>query len=69
MARRASERKVERDGFTFHGYEYDGDAQREQRTLERKGYETRLLRERSDTPYLKMYSVWKKAAGATRIAM
>ena len=60
MARMASERKMERDGFEFHGYEYDGDAQMEQVSLERRGYETRLLRERSDTPYLKMFSVWKR---------
>lgn len=62
MARRASEQKMEREGFMFHSYEYDGDAQMEQRSLERKGYEARLLRERSDTPYLKMFSVWKREA-------
>lgn len=60
MARRASEQKMEREGFKFHSYEYDGDAQMEQQSLERKGYEARLLRERSDTAYLKMYSVWKR---------
>lgn len=60
MARKASEQKLERERFVFHGYEYDEDAQAEQRKLERKGYETRLLRERSDTPHLKMFSVWKR---------
>ena len=62
MARQASEKKMEREGFKFHSYEYDYDAQREVENLERKGYDAKLLRERSDTPYLKMYSVWKREA-------
>ena len=60
MARMASEKKMEREGFEFHGYEYEGDAQAEVANLKRKGYEAKLLRERSDTAYMKMYSVWKR---------
>ena len=62
MARRTSEQKLEREGFKFHGYEYESGARSETAKLERSGYETRLLRERSDTAGMKMYSVWKREA-------
>ena len=60
MGRRESEKKLERDGFECYGCEYDGDAQKRQAILERNGYETRVLRERTDTKGLKMYSVWMR---------
>lgn len=62
MARKASEQKLEREGFTFHGYEYDYDAQREQKNIMQRGFEAKLLRERTDTPGLKMFSIWKREA-------
>ena len=62
MARAESEAKALRDGYYFHSYEYDGDAQDMRAKLEGIGYDVRLLRERSDTAGLKMYSVWKREA-------
>ena len=50
--------RLEKDGYKFYSYEYDWDAQREQRKLEEKGYSVKLLRERTDTRGLKMYSIW-----------
>ena len=50
--------RLERDGYKFYSYEYDYDAQREQRKLEEKGYSVKLVKERSDTRGLKMYSIW-----------
>ena len=57
---RKRELNLENNGYTFHSYEYDYDAQREMRILERRGFECKLLRERTDTKGLKMYSVWYK---------
>lgn len=50
-------------GFEFDGFEYDHDAQKIQRQLEYQGYEVRLLREQTDTPSLKLYSIWKRFRG------
>jgi len=57
--------KLESQGYVFESYEYDGDAQRLARTIVRKtGCETKLVRERTDTQGLKLYSVWKKGRTA-----
>ena len=57
---RVRERKLEEAGYEFESYEYDYDAQKRAENLEKKGYDTKLLREQTDTPGLKMYSVWIK---------
>ena len=54
---RAKEKKLLKDGYIFKEYLYDYDAQREQRRLEKQNIKVKLLRERTDTQGLKMYSV------------
>lgn len=58
IASRVRESKLESAGYTFKSYEYDYDAQQEAKKYEKQGYEVKLLREQTDTPGLKMYSVW-----------
>lgn len=57
---RKREAKLVADGYEFYGYEYDGDAQREQEKLLKRYKDVRLLREPTDTRGLKMYSIWAK---------
>ena len=57
-SQRVRESKLEQQGFEFKSYEYDSDAQREAKKFESQGYEVKLLREQTDTPGLKMYSIW-----------
>lgn len=54
--------KLEKEGWEQVSYEYDGDAQREAAKLTENGYEAKLVRERTDTPGVKMFSVWKREA-------
>lgn len=58
IASRVREAKLEQSGYQFKSYEYDYDAQLEAKKYEKQGFETKLLREQTDTPGLKMYSVW-----------
>lgn len=59
---RAREQKLIDDGFELISYEYDGDAQRCAARIEARGLQWKLLREKSDTRGLKMFSVWAKGA-------
>lgn len=54
------ENKLINNGYSFHGYEYDYDAQHERNKLINRGYDVKLKREKSDTRGLKMYSLWIK---------
>lgn len=54
--------KLEAQGWEQVAYEYDGSAQREAEKLRTDGYEAKLVRERTDTPGVKMFSVWKREA-------
>lgn len=51
---------VEAKGFEHYSFEYDGYAQHEKSKLEKDGYDVKLLREKTDTKGLKMYSLWIK---------
>lgn len=57
---RVSEQRLTEQGYRLQGYEYDYDAQRSERLLQREGFEVKLLREKTDTKGMKMYSVWIK---------
>lgn len=57
-SQRVREKMLEDQGFEFKSYEYDYDAQTEAKKYEKQGYEVKLLREQTDTPGLKMYSIW-----------
>ena len=52
--------QMESKGWKQVSYEYDGIAQREASRLESEGYEAKLVRERTDTKGIKMFSVWKR---------
>lgn len=53
--------KLEAQGFKFEGYEYDWNVQKLQKYLElTTGKEVKLVRERTDTPGFKMWSVWTR---------
>lgn len=54
--------KLESCGYKYHSFEYDGDAQNEKNKLEKQGFIVKLLRAKTDTKGLKMYSVWIKEA-------
>lgn len=54
--------KLEAEGWEQVSYEYDGEAQKEMAWLVLNGYEVKLVRERTDTPGVKMFSVWKREA-------
>lgn len=51
---------LERKGYKFYSFEYDYDAQREQKRLLNDYSDVKLVRERTDTKGLKMYSIWVK---------
>lgn len=54
---------LEKEGWEFASFEYDGTAQLEARQYQNQGYEVKLMKERTDTQGLKLYSIWKKKVG------
>lgn len=60
LGSRKREQQLEANGWTFKTYEYDYDAQVAAENFKKQGFDVQLLRETSDTPGLKMYSVWVK---------
>lgn len=65
MTKEQKIKKLESNGYELYGYEYDYDAQAERDKLKRKypKAKVRLLREKSDTIGMKMYSIWTKNLG------
>lgn len=53
--------RLEDNGWEQVSYEYDGDAQQEAKRIENMGFQTKLVRERTDTKGLKMFSIWKRS--------
>lgn len=54
---------LEKEGWEFASFEYDGTAQLEARQYQNQGYEVKLMKERTDTQGLKLYSIWTKKVG------
>lgn len=59
---RRAEQKLVEAGYKFRSFEYDYDAQKRAARYESDGLAVELLRERTDCPGLKMFSIWTKEA-------